>query len=198
MRNDLPIPNQDMTSTVRMTFEVLPTKQIGVEEGGIEPSLESSLHQLDNSGEILRRAGPKLDCHSSQYIASPAVHCRLIDGSSFAFRNLFGYQLLSGPFDDPIQRVSVCFLGRGIAGDISIELVAPLGDDSPVHRTLMKWGNSAYHACYEVPDLDQALAHLAANGCVIVSKPVPAVAFGNRRIAWLYTPARQLIEAVER
>ncbi len=145
----------------------------------------------------------------------PAVHCRLIDGTSFSFhhlgvavasiekalpvyRNLFGYQLISGPFDDPIQRVSVCFLGREIAGDITIELVAPLGEDSPIHRTLTKGGNSAYHACYEVPDLDEALAHLAANGCVIVSKPVPAVAFGNRRIAWLYTPTRQLIEAVEK
>lgn len=113
------------------------------------------------------------------------------------YEKLFGYRLHSGPFDDPIQRVSVCFLRRDMAGDIEIELVAPLGEESPVHRTLTKGGNSAYHACYQVPDLDAALAHLSAQGCVVVSKPVPAVAFGNRRIAWFYTPTRQLMEAVE-
>jgi hypothetical protein len=32
---------------------------------------------------------------------------------------------------------------------------------------------------------------------MIVSKPVPAVAFQGRRIAWIYTSARQLFELVE-
>jgi methylmalonyl-CoA/ethylmalonyl-CoA epimerase len=114
------------------------------------------------------------------------------------YRNVLGYRLVSGPFDDPIQRVSVCFIRRDIPGDITIELIAPLGDESPIHRTLMKGGSSAYHSCYEVENLDQALEHLSAQGCVIVSKPVPAVAFGNRRIAWLYLPTRQLIEALEK
>jgi methylmalonyl-CoA/ethylmalonyl-CoA epimerase len=31
----------------------------------------------------------------------------------------------------------------------------------------------------------------------MVSDPMPAVAFGGRRIAWLYTPTRQLLELVE-
>lgn len=113
------------------------------------------------------------------------------------YQDLFGYQLASGPFDDPIQRVSVCFLKREQTGDITLELVAPLGEESPVHRTLAKGGNSAYHTCYEVDDLDAALHHLTGHGCLTVSKPVPAVAFANRRIAWLYTPTRQLIELVE-
>lgn len=142
------------------------------------------------------------------------VHWSLIDGSSFSFLHLgvavaslakgipvyealFGYRLVSGPFDDPIQKVSVCFLGREAKGDIAIELVAPLGEESPVHRTLVKGGNSAYHACYQAPDLDSALEFLLGRGCLLVSKPVPAVAFDGRRIAWLYLPTRQLIEMVE-
>jgi methylmalonyl-CoA/ethylmalonyl-CoA epimerase len=32
---------------------------------------------------------------------------------------------------------------------------------------------------------------------MIVSPPVPAVAFGGRRIAWIYTRSRQLFELVE-
>jgi methylmalonyl-CoA/ethylmalonyl-CoA epimerase len=113
------------------------------------------------------------------------------------YESLLGYRLTSGPFDDPIQRVSVCFLSRQGGADATIELVAPLGEDSPIHRTLTKGGNSAYHICYEAPDLDAALGYLTARGCIVISRPAPAVAFGNRRIAWFYTPTRQLMEAVE-
>ena len=113
------------------------------------------------------------------------------------YESLFGYQLVSGPFDDPIQNVSVCFLGRDNPGDISIELIAPLGEESPVHRTLTKGGNSAYHACYQAPDLDRTIDHFVSKGCVLISKPVPAVAFAGRRIAWLILPTRQIIELVE-
>ena len=120
-----------------------------------------------------------------------------IDKAIPVYRDLFGYEVISGPFEDPIQRVSVCFLGRPGPGEIMIELVEPLGDDSPVNRTLKK-GASAYHVCYEVPNLDETLARLNSQGCIIVSKPVPAVAFDHRRIAWLYTPTRQLMEILEK
>ena len=111
------------------------------------------------------------------------------------YRSLFSYELVSGPFDDPIQKVSVCFLSRG-SGDMTIELVAPLGSDSPIQRTLGQ-GVSAYHVCYEVGDLAAAMQHMNANKCVTLSNPVPAVAFQGRRIAWMSTPTRQLIELLE-
>jgi len=114
-----------------------------------------------------------------------------------SFREMFGYELHSGPFDDPIQKVSVCFLGTSDRADPVIELIAPLGEDSPIKRLLAK-GGGAYHLCYEVADIDKTLTESKAKGCVMVSGPVPAVAFGGRRIAWLYTPARQLVEFVER
>jgi methylmalonyl-CoA/ethylmalonyl-CoA epimerase len=113
------------------------------------------------------------------------------------YQELFGYELLSGPFDDPIQRVSVCFLGRRTAGEIVIELVAPLGTDTPIDRVLAK-GVGAYHTCYEVEDLDRSIETLRSKKCLIVSEPVPAVAFANRRIAWLFTPTNQLVELVEK
>jgi methylmalonyl-CoA/ethylmalonyl-CoA epimerase len=113
------------------------------------------------------------------------------------YQGLFDYKLVSGPFSDPIQRVSVCFLGSGSANDITIELVEPLDDQSPIRKILEK-GGGAYHICYEVADLDATLLTVADKGCVIVSRPAPAVAFENRRIAWFYTPTRQLIEIVEK
>lgn len=113
------------------------------------------------------------------------------------YQDLFGYELFSGPFDDPIQRVSVCFLRRQAAGEIIVELIAPLGENSPIDRILTK-GGGAYHVCYEVDNLDETLATLKSKKCIIVSGPVPAVAFKNRRIAWLFTPTQQLVELLEK
>lgn len=109
--------------------------------------------------------------------------------------SLFGYKLISGPFDDPIQNVSVCFLSRG-EGDTVIELVAPLGPNSPIDRTL-KRGGGTYHVCYEVPDMNAAIAHLTEQGSFLLSGPVPAVAFQMREIAWLMTESSLLVELVQ-
>ena len=113
-----------------------------------------------------------------------------------SYREIFGYELLSGPFSDPIQRVKVCFVGKKEAQPPMIELVEPEGDHSPVNRYLAK-GIGAYHVCYATPDIELALTHVRAKGCMVVSQPVPAVAFNGRRIAWFLTPTHQLIELLE-
>jgi methylmalonyl-CoA/ethylmalonyl-CoA epimerase len=120
-----------------------------------------------------------------------------LDVSTKSLCDLFGYRVVSGPFDDPIQKVTVNFLAQGPADVAEIELITPLTDDSVVHSMLKKGSGGAYHLCFETTDIDAALQHAQDNGCIIVSKPVPAVAFENRRIAWFYTPARQLFELVE-
>jgi methylmalonyl-CoA/ethylmalonyl-CoA epimerase len=110
---------------------------------------------------------------------------------------LFGYKVVSGPFDDPIQKVSVNFLATSKDEVAEIELIAPLSEESPITSMLAKGGGAAYHLCFETTDIDQALVHAKNNGCIIVSPPVPAVAFDGRRIAWIYTRSRQLFELVE-
>jgi methylmalonyl-CoA/ethylmalonyl-CoA epimerase len=120
-----------------------------------------------------------------------------IDQALAVYHGIFGYTVRSGPFVDPIQKASVCFIATSNDGDVRIELVAPANDDSPVHKLLGK-GIGTYHLCYEVDDIAQALRHVRSHGCLVVSEPVPAVAFDGRRIAWFYTPTRQLTELVER
>ena len=119
-----------------------------------------------------------------------------LDQAVATYQRIFGYSISSGPFVDPIQKVSVCFLSANGAGEVSIELVAPTGADSPVNRMLTK-GISAYHLCYEVANIDEALEQVRSQGCVVLGHPVEAVAFQGRRIAWFYTPTRQLTELVE-
>lgn len=112
------------------------------------------------------------------------------------YESLLGRRLLSGPFDDPIQRVRVCFLGLEGSQDVLIELIAPIAEDAPVHQYLKK-GLAAYHVCYEAQDIEATVAALRTKGCMVISGPVPAVAFDGRRIAWLMLPTRQVIELVE-
>lgn len=98
---------------------------------------------------------------------------------------------------DPIQRVEICFLKRPSAPDEPVlELVAPVGEDSPIEKVLER-GGGVYHVCYEVEALEEALKEARAANCVLISGPDPAVAFGGRRIVWLYTPAGFLVELVE-
>jgi methylmalonyl-CoA/ethylmalonyl-CoA epimerase len=111
------------------------------------------------------------------------------------YKNLFGYDLIGGPFNDPIQNVSVCFLSRG-SGDMTIELVAPLGPNSPIDRILKK-GSGTYHICYQVPNIQSAIEHLVGQGSFLLSGPVPAVGFDMREIAWLMTEANLLVELVQ-
>jgi methylmalonyl-CoA/ethylmalonyl-CoA epimerase len=109
---------------------------------------------------------------------------------------LFGYELLRGPYEDPLQQARVAFIGRPGTNEATLELVAPLSAGSQVERILAK-GVSLYHICYEVPDINAALAHLRKQRCLVVSGPTPAVAYDGRPIAWLYMPNRQLTELVE-
>lgn len=123
------------------------------------------------------------------------VAVRSLSKSIPVYKNLFGYEVISGPFDDPVQNVSVCFLSRG-TGDTVIELVAPLGPNSPIDVTLKK-GGGTYHVCYQVANLHSAIANLTEEGSFLLSGPVPAVAFGMREIAWLVTEADLLVELVQ-
>jgi methylmalonyl-CoA/ethylmalonyl-CoA epimerase len=74
--------------------------------------------------------------------------------------------------------------------------VAPLGPDSPIDRTLKK-GGGTYHVCYQVADINTAIDHLTGQGSLLLSGPVPAVAFEMREIAWLMTKANLLVELVQ-
>jgi len=99
-------------------------------------------------------------------------------------------------FEDPHQRVKVAFLTTR-PEDAQVELVEPVGQDSPVQRFLRERGGGLHHACYEVADLDQQLADFRTRGAVIAKRPKPAVAFDGRRIAWVITAEKLLVELLE-
>jgi len=100
-------------------------------------------------------------------------------------------------FHDLNQRVRVTFLKSRQAGDPLWELIEPADEQSPVHSFAAK-GGGLHHVCYVVDNLEQALANARSMGALITRQPMPAVAFGGRRIAWIYTKNRLLIEYLGR
>ena len=98
---------------------------------------------------------------------------------------------------DPRQEARVTFLRCGGPETPAVELVEPAGEKSPLHKVVAK-GGGLHHICYEVDSLDVQLAQSRSAGCLIVKDPLPAVAFGGRRIAWVYARQKLLVEYLER
>lgn len=100
-------------------------------------------------------------------------------------------------FHDPLQRVRVAFFIPADARNPIFELVEPAGEDSPVTHFLKK-RVGLHHVCYEIDDMESSLREATAVGLAIMSRPTPAVAFGGRRIAWVCSKSRLLVEFLER
>src|SRR5215467_4448143 len=70
-------------------------------------------------------------------------------------------QLPTQIFDDPLQQARVAFLEPGSTDGVKIELVAPIGESSPV-SAFVKKGGGLHHLCYEVDDLDAEIENARA------------------------------------
>ena len=112
------------------------------------------------------------------------------------FGKCFGAEWDGRIINDPSQIVRISFLHNQQPSPL-IELVEPTGRESPVTRFLER-GGGLHHLCYEVDDLKAQLNFSWSVGAIIVKRPTPAVAFAQRRIAWVYTRNKLLLEYLER
>lgn len=81
----------------------------------------------------------------------------------------------------PEQGVEVILLD---GGNCRVELLAPLGDASPIARFLEKRGEGLQQAAFEVADMNTALEQLAERGI----KPLapPSIGAGGLRVCFLH------------
>lgn len=70
-------------------------------------------------------------------------------------------------------------------GESSIELLRPLGPDTPVGKFLAKRGPGLHHVAYAVDDIDAALAALRAAGARLIDEE-PRRGLGGSRIAFVH------------
>jgi methylmalonyl-CoA epimerase len=79
-----------------------------------------------------------------------------------------------------------------------VELLAPLGDETPVGKFLAKQGPGLHHVAYQVADIDATLATLRESGMALLDER-PRVGIRGSRVAFLHPRATAgvLTEIVE-
>jgi methylmalonyl-CoA epimerase len=89
-----------------------------------------------------------------------------LDTALETYGRLFGGELEHrGTMEDQGVRAAVLRIGDG-----RVELLEPLGADTPVGRFLAKRGPGMHHVAYEVADLGAALAQLADAGADLIDE----------------------------
>jgi methylmalonyl-CoA/ethylmalonyl-CoA epimerase len=83
-------------------------------------------------------------------------------------------------------------------GENHIELVAPLGPDTPVGKFLAKRGPGLHHIAYQVADIDATLAKLSEAGLPLIDAQA-RTGIGGSRVAFMAPQGtgRVLTEIVE-
>ena len=70
-------------------------------------------------------------------------------------------------------------------GEGHVELLAPLGPDTPVGKYLAKNGAGLHHVAYAVDDIDAALVGISAAGIQLIDSE-PRVGIRDSRVAFLH------------
>ena len=73
-------------------------------------------------------------------------------------------------------------------GENHVELLQPLGPDTPVGRFLAKHGPGLHHLAYQVSDIDSTLAALREAGTELIDER-PRVGIRDSRVAFLHPRA---------
>lgn len=70
-------------------------------------------------------------------------------------------------------------------GEGHVELLAPLGPDTPVGKYMAKNGSGLHHVAYAVADIDATLEKIAAAGLRLIDSE-PRVGIRDSRVAFLH------------
>lgn len=119
-----------------------------------------------------------------------------IEESSQDYADNFGYEIRSTLIHDPYQTAYVRFLAMP-SEPTYLELVSPDGPQSLLQNALRR-SPGLHHICFSTYSLDTGIHQMSSSGATLVRPPVPAVAFRNRKIAWLMDRNFTLVELVER
>jgi methylmalonyl-CoA/ethylmalonyl-CoA epimerase len=96
-----------------------------------------------------------------------------IEASIALYRDVLGATAIGTPFDLPPQGVRVCFVELA---NSQIELVEPLGADSPLNGFLARNPKGGqHHVCFEVADILAAREALKARGVTILGTGEPRI-----------------------
>jgi len=122
------------------------------------------------------------------------------------FRKL-GFTDMTEAVPNPLQFVSASFTPVSKEGDVYIEFLEPTDESSPISKFIRKRGGGLHHLCFEVDDIDAAMAEVAGHGfritvpveeCKAYDENLKRQCSGTSRIAFFLLENRMLVELIQK
>jgi len=98
-----------------------------------------------------------------------AIAVRNLEEGLKIYRDLLGLKIMEVKVVED-EGVKIAFLD---AGDLKVEVMEPLGKDTPVGRFLSKRGEGMHHIAFLVTDLDEILMKVKSFGLRLTGEPKP-------------------------
>ena len=106
-----------------------------------------------------------------------------LEAAAASYRTVLG-AAVSPPQDEPDHGVTVVFVELP---NTKIELLAPLGESSPIAPFLQRNpAGGMHHICYEVEDLAAARDHLKAEGARVLGDGEPKIGAHGKPVLFLH------------
>jgi methylmalonyl-CoA/ethylmalonyl-CoA epimerase len=99
------------------------------------------------------------------------IACRSLAEKIDFYQSVFGLQLISEEVNEPQGvREAILQVAESPAGLSCVQLLEPLGPDTPVGRFLDRRGEGVHHIGYGVTDITAALESIGASGVRLVDR----------------------------
>ena len=106
-----------------------------------------------------------------------------LDAAAEQYRSALGASV-GAPQDEPDHGVTVIFIELP---NTKIELLYPLGEDSPIKGFLEKNpAGGIHHVCYEVEDIRAAAARLSESGARVLGDGEPRIGAHGKPVLFLH------------
>ena len=106
-----------------------------------------------------------------------------LEAAAAQYRSTLGADV-GDPQDEPDHGVTVIFIALP---NTKIELLYPLGDDSPINGFLEKNpAGGIHHICYEVDDILAARDHLQKEGARVLGSGEPKIGAHGKPVLFLH------------
>ncbi|MEM3618057.1 MAG: methylmalonyl-CoA epimerase [Candidatus Bathyarchaeia archaeon] len=110
------------------------------------------------------------------------VAVKNLDEAISVYRGILGFKLL-GVHVLAERKVKVAFFSTG--GETQIELLEPLGSDSPVAKFLESRGEGIHHIAVKVDNIEKTLEELKRKGVTLVDEK-PRTGAEGKKIAFVH------------
>lgn len=129
-------------------------------------------------------------------ISHIAIAVRNIEDSEYLYESALGLKVIHREVVEE-QGVRASMLETA-AGDTTIELLEPIGENSPIYKFLEKRGEGIHHICFRVDDIESELERLKAQGIKLIDEG-PRLGVDGTKVAFLHPKALNgvLIELTE-